>query len=91
MVDLISTHVEEIEVKLRGQLSPQAIEVIIRIHEESRMLQRAINDQQNIINLMKEALVQSTHLSKMLAGKIKQFERRYSDNMQDLINNEEVH
>jgi len=90
MVDIISTHVEEIFQKFKGQLSPPAVEVIINMHEEMRMLQRSVNDQTNLINTLREALAQSTKLSKMMAGKIKQFEQKYSDNYQDMLKDEDI-
>ncbi len=90
MVDIISTHVEEIFQKFKGHLPPPAVEVIINMHEEMRMLQRSVNDQLNLINTLREALVASTQLSKMMAGKIKQFEQKYSDNYQDMLKDEDI-
>lgn len=89
-IDIVSTHVEEIEKKFRGVLPPLCVEVIIRLHEENRQLQTAVNDMVRIVGAMKEVAVLTVAQSKAMEQRFKQFEQRHSDTTRDLINNEEI-
>lgn len=88
MVDIVTSHVEEIERRFRNQLSPQAIEIIIRMHEETRMLQRAVNDQTLLINMLKDAMAVSMKLTKQMNEQIKKFEHKYTDQYQGMVRTE---
>lgn len=88
MVEIITTHVEEIEKKFRGQLSPQAIEVIVRIHEETRVLEKAVSDVVTMINTLKEAMALNMALNKQINQKMKAFEHKYTEQFGDMVKNE---
>lgn len=86
MVDLVSTHVEEIFQAFKGHLPPKCVEIIIRLHDENRQLQTSVNDMVNIVNVMKEAMQLTVHHAKMLNEQMRKFEARHSDSTRDLIN-----
>lgn len=86
MVDLVSTHVEEIYKAFKPHLPPNCVEIIIRLHDENRQLQTSVNDMANIVNTMKQAMQLTVEHAKILQGQMKRFEARHSDPTRDLIN-----
>jgi hypothetical protein len=88
-IDLVSTHVEEIEKAFRGYLPPQCVGILIRMHEENRQLQTAVNDLQGIIHQVKEVAVLTVAQGKLIEQRFKRFEQRHSDPYADLAKTEE--
>jgi uncharacterized coiled-coil protein SlyX len=79
MVDVVSTFQEDIIKAFRGLLSPPQIEVLIKMHEETRMLQMAISEQHRIteglIEMMKLTGLSMKHTHEQLA----KFEKKFND------------
>lgn len=89
-IDLMSTHIEDIEKLFKGTLSHPQMEWLMRLHDEVRMMQRAINDVTAIAEAMKEVAVITVAQSKSLEQRFKALSAKYTDNNQDLIRNEEI-
>lgn len=90
MPDIVSTHVEEIFKAFHNNLPPPCVEIIIRLHEENRQLQTAVNDLTLIVTTLKEVAQLSAAAYKNVNHRMKQFEEKHSDSSRDLLN-EDIH
>ena len=81
-VDLVHTFQEDIIKAFKDILNPKQIEVLVQMHEETRMLQMAVSEQHRIteglIDLMKltGASMKETH------RKMEEFEKKFKDDDQ---------
>lgn len=89
-IDLMTTHIEDIEKLFKGTLNHNQMEWLMRLHDEVRMMQRAINDVTAIAQAMQEVAVLTVAQGKSIEQRFKKLSKDYSDTNQDLIKNEEI-
>lgn len=90
MVDVVDTFSEEIFMKLRGILPPTAIELFIRINDQQRTLERAMNEQHTMMGKIIEAMKLNQELYKGMKARLTAFDKRYGDTTRDQIKSEEI-
>lgn len=89
-IDLMNTQLEEIHKLFKGTLNPPQMEFLMRMHDEVRTMQKAINDMMDIVRAVKEVAIITATQGQAMERRFKTFRDKYSDDNQDLINNEEI-
>lgn len=90
MVSIVTTYITDIEKAFRGHLPQNCINILAMMAEQQQGLEKAINDQQRIIESLRQAIVLSVQADAMLIKQLKKFNHDHDDPHKDFIRNEEI-
>lgn len=88
--NIVDTMQEEIYQKLRGHLPPPAVEVIIRLHDQQRTLERGMTDLQDMMAKLVEAMKLNQALYQNMKGMLKKIENKYDDPYKEVVQSTEA-
>ena len=90
MVSIVTTFISDIEKAFRGHLPQNCINILAMMAEQQQHLERAINDQQRIIESLRQAAILGAQADALLVKQLKKFNHDHDDPHKDFIRNEET-
>lgn len=84
MVDLVHTFQEDIIKAFKDTLNPKQIETLVKMHEETRMLQMAVAEQHRITEQLIELVKLSGASMKKTHEMMAKFEKKFNDDDQTI-------
>lgn len=73
MVSIVSTFIVDIEKNFRGHLPQNCINLLATMAEQQLHLERALNDQQKMIEKLMKVIVLSAEADRMMLSMVKKF------------------
>lgn len=90
MASIITTFIQDIEKNFRGHLPQNCINILAMMAEQQLMMEKAINDQQRMLETFRQAMILSAEADKLLLKQVKDFNHKYDDPHKDIIRNQEI-
>lgn len=82
MVDLVHTFQEDIIKAFKDTMTPAQIQVLVQMHEETRMLQMAVAEQHRITEGLIEMMKLTGMSMKATHERMEKFEKKFNDDDQ---------
>ena len=90
MVSIITTFIADIEKAFRGHLPQNCINILAMMAEQQLQLEKALNDQQRMIDTFRQTLALSAAADQVMLKALKKYNEKYDDPHKDFIRNEEI-
>lgn len=88
MVNIFSTFIVDIEREFRGHLPQKCINILATMAEQQQGFERALNDQQKIIETLRKAIILSAEADREMLQVVKKFNQDHDMDVGQVRNQE---